>query len=216
MGEPRSLNQLTKQHVVDSNDLDEELEAMLQRFNGDIADCKQRAHQFIEALGQYVDKVFIAPIGGPRSNGLVAFIENAEPESRILVTQWHEVLIPAVVQQTIELARKRRILLVTLEHKALLLLPIDDALALQAQLSKQGSSRRFMLVDVDEEDYDKLRQLMAQGRTVDDIVATTGWSRSTVFRLRKRFEDRLRKDVYGFERRQIGITKPKHFDTNTD
>lgn len=209
MGEPRSLAQLAKQHVVDSSELDDALSAVVQRFVGDIDECKRRAHHYIEVLGPYVDKVYIAPVGGPRSNNLSEFIQNAEPQSKVLVTEWHEVLPPALIQQTIELARQRKILLVTLEHKALLLLPIDDALALQAQLSKQIPSRRFMLVDVDEEDYDKLMQLMAQGKTVDEIVAFTGWSRSTVFRLRKRFEERLRKDLPGFERRQIGSKQQK-------
>lgn len=97
------------------------------------------------------------------------------------------------------MARKKRILVATVNHTSLLKLDFDVAFELQDQLIISPMKQN---VDVQaskaENNYIKLRDLMRNKATVDTIAKELGQSRMTIFRWRKQFADRLAVDVPGF------------------
>lgn len=98
-------------------------------------------------------------------------------------------------------ATGQRVLIITTEQSSLLKLDLDMAFVLQDQwivapLSKalDDSSGKA------EDNYIKLRDLMLERLTVEKIAERLGQSKSTIFRWRKQYEERLSMDVPGFKK----------------
>jgi hypothetical protein len=96
--------------------------------------------------------------------------------------------------------RDKRILLVSLEQSSLLKLDLDMAFELQEQLVLAPIVKAIEESNgKTDENYVKLRDLMLQKLTVEKIAERLGQSKSTIFRWRKMFEDRLAVDIPGFK-----------------
>lgn len=94
----------------------------------------------------------------------------------------------------------RRILVTSLEQSSLIKLDLDVALDLQEQWII-GPMRKALDESTSRTDdnYIKLRDLMLEKLTVEKIAERLGQSKSTIFRWRKLFEDRLAVDIPGFK-----------------
>jgi hypothetical protein len=96
--------------------------------------------------------------------------------------------------------RNKRILVVSLEQSSLLKLDLDVAFELQEQLVLAPLNKAIEeSTGKTDENYIKLRDLMLEKLTVEKIAERLGQSKSTIFRWRKMFEDRLAQDIPGFK-----------------
>jgi hypothetical protein len=98
-------------------------------------------------------------------------------------------------------ATGQRVLIITTEQSSLLKLDLDMAFVLQDQWIV--APLRKALDDSSgkaEDNYIKLRDLMLERLTVEKIAERLGQSKSTIFRWRKQYEERLSMDVPGFKK----------------
>lgn len=93
-----------------------------------------------------------------------------------------------------------RVLIITTEQSSLLKLDLDIAFELQEQWILAPLRKAIDdSLGKSEDNYIKLRDLMIERLTVEKIAERLGQSKSTIFRWRKQFEDRLIADVPGFK-----------------
>lgn len=147
-------------------------------------------------LEPYVDRVvhIACPV---QHRSWSDFVRTILPGDKAVVIGYH--VLAAKPHRQVELlreAQEQRILVISLKETALLQLDIDVALELHRQWVLDP------LASTVQEDtnttYLRLKELMLEGYTGDKIAAAMGVSRSTVFRLRREFHDRLVDDVPGY------------------
>jgi hypothetical protein len=111
-----------------------------------------------------------------------------------------ELILDARGELTVTPTREKRILLVSLEQTSLLKLDLELAFELQEQWVlaplRKAVEESHAKYDVN---YMKLRDLMLEKLTVEKIAERLGQSKSTIFRWRKQYEDRLAVDIPGFK-----------------
>lgn len=197
MGRPR-LQRPVDISPVDSNDFLERIERNSQLITMANNDSATKVMAEASSLVEYVRKVIVIPYSEGYANAVTRFILSRDPGTRILVTDMRKVLPNPLHQATIEAARSKGILLIPLAQKALLQVDIHIALELQAELPSPSWSKKPEIA-TDSEEYGKLKELMLSQCTVPEIMKEMGLSRSTVFRLRSKYAEQLRKDVPGFQ-----------------
>lgn len=111
-----------------------------------------------------------------------------------------ELILDARGELTVTPTREKRILLVSLEQTSLLKLDLDLAFELQDQWVL-APLRKAVEESHGKSDanYIRLRDLMLEKLTVEKIAERLGQSKSTIFRWRKQYEDRLAVDIPGFK-----------------
>lgn len=147
----------------------------------------------------YTDLVFVS-IDTSREIAWERFIVTVDPDSKVLVEDFEELSLNHDKQmEYINLAKARNILVVPLDKKELIDLNIDAAYSLLLKLlMSEYASKRPRSGDAN---YEKMLTLMKQGKGVVEILEATGWSRSTLFRLRRECKTRLAKDLPSFKKR---------------
>ena len=196
MGRPR-LSRPLDIRPVDSNEFLERLETNNQLTTMATNDSATKVLDEASSLAEYVRKVIVIPYSEGYVNAVSRFILSRDPGTRILVTDMRKVLPKPIHSTVVESARSKGILLIPLAQKALLQVDIHIALELQADLPTTWS--RKPEIATDNEEYARLKDLMFAQCTVPEIMKETGLSRSTVFRLRSKYAEQLRKDVPGFQ-----------------
>ena len=183
---------------VDSTELLERLETNVEAIRMATNERAMSVLDEASSLSEHVRKVIVIPYSEDFATRVTRFIFSMEPGTRILVTDMRKILPKALHSTTIETARSKGILLIPLAQKALLQVDIHIALELQADLPSPSWSTKPM-PNTNDEEYARLKELMLAQYTVPEIMKETGLSRSTVFRLRSKYAEQLRKDVPGFQ-----------------
>ena len=197
MGRPR-LQRPLDIRPVDSNEFLERLESNNQLTTTAINDSATKVLDEASSLAEYVRKVIVIPYSEGYVNAVTKFILSRDQGTRILVTDMRKILPKPIHSTVVESARSKGILLIPLAQKALLQVDIHVALELQAELPIPSWSNKSEIL-TDNEQYARLKDLMRAQCTVPEIMREMGLSRSTVFRLRSRYADQLRKDIPGFQ-----------------
>lgn len=184
---------------VDSNELVDRLQANFEALKIATEESAMKALDEASSLTGFVRKVVVIPHSEGNVNAVSRFILGRDSGTRILVTDMRKVLPKPTHSSVVESARNKGILLIPLAHKALLQVDIQVALELQAELPNPSWSRTPEPA-TDNAEYEKLKELMLAQCTVPEIMREMGLSRSTVFRLRSKYAEHLRKDVPGFQK----------------
>ena len=154
----------------------------------------------MSALEPYVDDL-VASVESSRELAWEAFIVDVAEGSKVLVETFEQLSpFPAKQLEYIRAAKDKGILVLPMDQKELIDLSIDAAYSL---LSKYSLSAMEIQNNPrsEEASYEKMLTLMKQGMSVVDIIEETGWSRSTLFRLRRQFKVNLAKDLPSFKKR---------------
>lgn len=197
MGRPR-LSRPLDIRPVDSNEFLERLDTNNQLTTMATNDSATKVLDEASSLAECVRKVIVIPYSEGYVNAVSRFILSRDPGTRILVTDMRKVLPKPIHSTVVESARSKGILLIPLAQKALLQVDIHIALELQADLPSPSWSKKPEIT-TDNEEYARLKDLMLAQCTVPEIMRDMGLSRSTVFRLRSKYAEQLRKDVPGFQ-----------------
>jgi hypothetical protein len=168
-----------------------------------------QVEEAVEDLAPYVDSVAVQ-ISDNRPDAFKRFLRTCAQD--VIVVDSLKQISPKSADQLeiILLARgdtqwpnvfEKRILILSIEQKSLLKLDLDMAFELQedwiiAPLRKAIDDS----LGKAEDNYIRLRDLMLERLTVEKIAERLGQSKSTIFRWRKQFEDRLAVDVPGFKK----------------
>ena len=171
----------------------EQLRPYVNMFSHDI-------HQAMEDLSEHVDTV-VVKVNDSRATAWKEFIDEIPPLTVVMVKTFYEWAPADIIQlHLIEEARSREIIVISKEQSAIA--KLDPALAFELQqqwiidpLKKSIGDRQGDR----EVNYQKLLNLMRQNMTVERIAAELGQSKSTIFRWRKQYEERLKLDLPGFE-----------------
>jgi hypothetical protein len=130
-----------------------------------------------------------------------AFIVTVSEGSKILVTAFDQLSpYPAKQLEYIRGAKDRGILVLPFDQKELIDLGIDAAYSLLSKYSLTALESKHNPRN-EEDSYERMLTLMKQGKGVVEIIEETGWSRSTLFRLRRQFKLKLAKDLPSFKKR---------------
>lgn len=183
---------------VDSNELLSRVEADLNQLRDIAMANAQSALEDATVLKPHVDRVVVIPGTDEYANQVTRFVLSLEHGTRVLVTDLRDVLPKPLHKPFIREARTKGILVVPLSQKSLLKVDASIALELQGEVMASSLVNRIAEAAADEHDYQILKDLMLEGLSVPQIVKETGLSRSTVFRMRRKYEDRLREDVPNF------------------
>ena len=174
---------------------DTELKARLQIVN--------EAGSLIEkaaVLEPYVDEV-VASVETSRELAWEAFIVDVAEGSKVLVEAFDQLShFPAKQLEYIKSAKERGILVLPMDQKELIDLSIDAAYSLLSKYSLSAMETQHNPRS-EEASYERMLTLMKQGKSVVDIIEETGWSRSTLFRLRRQYKERLATDLPTFKKR---------------
>lgn len=148
----------------------------------------------------HTDKVYIS-VDSSREIAWERFIATVEPGSKVLIEEFDEIsLYPDKQLEYIEAAKERNILVLPIDQKELIDLSIEAAYSLLKKYSLVAMAAKHKPRS-EEASYEKMLTLMKQGKSVVEIIEATGWSRSTLFRLRREFKDRLATDLPTFKPR---------------
>ena len=147
-------------------------------------------------LEPYVDKS-VNMVQYSSTKAIQTFLTKIDPGDRVLLTGYD--VISEHKHRQVEVLRdahQQGKLLVSLKETALLKLDIDVALELQQQWVIEPLAQS--VAREADATYIKLKELMLEGYTGDKIAELMGMSRSTIFRLRRDFHDRLVDEVPGY------------------
>lgn len=171
----------------------EQLRPYIDTFSNDI-------HQAIEDLSDYVDQV-VVKVNASRATAWKEFIDEIPPLTVVMVKTFYEWAPADIIQlHLIEEARSREILVISKEQSAIAKLDPTLAFELQQQWIIDPLKKSIGDRQGDREiNYQKLLGLMRKNMTVERIAAELGQSKSTIFRWRKQYEERLKLDLPGFE-----------------
>ena len=151
-------------------------------------------------FGTQTDKVYIS-VDSSREIAWERFIATVEPGSKVLIEEFDEIsLYPEKQLEFIEAAKGRNILILPMDQKELIDLSIEAAYAMLTRYSLSAMAKK-QKPRSEEASYEKMLTLMKQGMSVVEIIGVTGWSRSTLFRLRREYKDRLTTDLPSFKSR---------------
>lgn len=151
-------------------------------------------------LEPFVDEVVVS-IETSRELAWEAFIVGVADGSKVLVEAFDQLSpFPAKQLEYIKAAKERGILVLPMDQKELIDLSVDAAYSLLSKYSLTAMETQHNPRS-EEASYERMLTLMKQGKSVVDILEETGWSRSTLFRLRRQFKDKLAKDLPSFKKR---------------
>jgi hypothetical protein len=183
-----------KAHIVDLV-RETELKARLQ-----IAKEAQSLIDKAAVLEPYVDELVVG-VETSRELAWEAFIGTVAEGSKILVEKFDQLSpFPAKQLEYIRAAKDKGILVLPMDQKELMDLSIDAAYSLLSKYSLSAMETQNNPRS-EEASYERMLTLMKQGMSVVDIIEETGWSRSTLFRLRRQFKGNLAKDLPAFKKR---------------
>lgn len=215
----RAIGYICKSHLIGQEQMNQTeiefhesrfqtVDSILEKLRPHVEHFVEDLEIAIEDLKPHVDSVAVK-IDALPATAFLAFLRGCVHEV-ILVRSFRE-LSPRLSEQ-LELILEarghsgtsnktgRRIVVVSLEQSSLIKLDLDVALELQEQwiiepmrkALEESTSRA-------DENYIKLRDLMLEKLTVEKIAERLGQSKSTIFRWRKQFEERLAQDIPGFK-----------------
>jgi len=154
----------------------------------------------MSALEPYVDEL-VASVESSRELAWEAFIVDVAEGSKVLVETFEQLSpFPAKQLEYIRGAKDRGILVLTMDQKELIDLSIDAAYSLLSKYSLTSLESQHNPRS-EEASYERMLTLMKQGKGVVEIIEATGWSRSTLFRLRRDNKLKLAKDLPAFKKR---------------
>ena len=165
----------------------------IHEFLGGIEEEKSKIERYVADTEIFVD-----------SNRVAAFktcLNKLSAETGVLVSDFRTIAQDPYSQLALlEEARRKGIIVVSLNQTSILKLSFEMAFEMQEQLtlmpmrvSMAGHRSRA------EDNYEKLRDLMIEGATVDAIARELQQSKMTIFRWRKLFEERLAVEIPGFK-----------------
>ena len=184
---------------VDMRDLQNHLQYRQEAFSSLCQDTLIQVSRYQEQLPSVVESCRVA-IGGYRTDNFKSLVNELEFGATILVVDFNQIGGTAQEQiDMIQYARAKGILTLSLAHVSLIGLPREAAFTLLddwviRDLNRQLKPSKKSTTD----QYSELVRLMKLGYSVTDISRETGWSRSTVFRLRRDNHAQLMRDVPGF------------------
>ena len=151
-------------------------------------------------LEPFVDELVVS-VETSRELAWEAFIVGVADGSKVLVEKFDQLSpFPAKQLEYIKAAKERGILVLPMDQKELIDLSVDAAYSLLSKYSL--TAMETMHNPRSEKDsYERMLTLMKQGKSVVEIIEETKWSRSTLFRLRRQYKDRLAKDLPSFKKR---------------
>ena len=151
-------------------------------------------------LEPYVDDLVVS-VETSRELAWEAFIVGVADGSKVLVETFEQLSpFPAKQLEYIRAAKEKGILVLPMDQKELIDLSIDAAYSLLSKYSLSAMETQHNPRS-EEASYERMLTLMKQGKSVVDIIEETKWSRSTLFRLRRQYKDRLAKDLPSFKKR---------------
>jgi hypothetical protein len=175
-------------------------DAILEQLRPYIDTFSRDMHETVDGLSEYVEHVAVK-INDSRATAWKEFIDEVLPQTAVMVDTFNNIAPVEQIQlHLIEEARSREILVISKEQSAIA--KLDPALAFELQqqwiidplkksIGEQQGEREI--------NYQKLLGLMRKNMTVERIAAELGQSKSTIFRWRKQYEERLKLDLPGFE-----------------
>jgi hypothetical protein len=194
---PGALEQLTVELMPTEM---QTTDAILEQIRPYIDTFSTDMHEAVEGLSEHVDHVVVT-INDSRATAWQEFIEKVPSQTAVMVKTFNNLApVDRIQLHLIEEARSRGILVISKEQSALVKLDPTLAFELQQQwiidplkksIGEQQGEREI--------NYQKLLSLMRKNMTVERIAAEFGQSKSTIFRWRKQYEDRLKLDLPGFE-----------------
>ena len=186
--------------VVARNELGELVRATHAIEIGKVDSVAEQLNTQMSALEPFVDEV-VASIDSSRELAWEAFIAGVPEGSKVLLESFDQLSpYPAKQLEFIRAAKVRGILVLPMDQKELIDLTIDAAFSL---LSKYSLTAMESMHDPrnEKDSYERMLTLMKQGKSVVEIIEETGWSRSTLFRLRREFKEKLATDLPSFKKR---------------
>jgi hypothetical protein len=151
-------------------------------------------------LEPFVDELVVS-VETSRELAWEAFIVDVAEGSKVLVEAFDQLShFPAKQLEYIKSAKERGILVLPMDQKELIDLSIDAAYSLLSKYSLSAMETQHNPRS-EEASYERMLTLMKQGKSVVDIIEETGWSRSTLFRLRRQYKERLATDLPTFKKR---------------
>ena len=130
-----------------------------------------------------------------------SFLDTLSTETAVLVDSFLTIAQDPYSQLALlEEARRKGVIVVSLRQTSILKLTFELASEMQEQLVLMPM-RTSMATHRSkaEENYDRMRDLMIDGATVDTRARELNQSKMTIFRWRKLFEERLAVDIPGFK-----------------
>ena len=159
-------------------------------------ETRTKLHQFEEQLDQVV-----VSFDSSREIAWQRFLDSLSPGSKVIVRSFEEMsLDPHKQLEFLNLARDKQILVVPYDHKEVIELSFESASALM----ERSASRTIAITPKrksEQANYERMLTLMKMDKSVVEILEETGWSRSTLFRLRREHKDKLAKDLPTFKKR---------------
>lgn len=151
-------------------------------------------------LEPFVDELVVS-VETSRELAWEAFIVGVADGSKVLVEAFDQLSpFPAKQLEFIRAAKERGILVLPMDQKELIDLSIDAAYSLLSKYSLAAMETQHNPRS-EEASYERMLTLMKQGKSVVEIIEETKWSRSTLFRLRRQYKERLAKDLPSFKKR---------------
>ena len=184
---------------IDLREVQHHLEYRQAAFDSLCQDTSNQVLRYQKQLSSMVESCRVA-IGGYKTDNFKSLVNELGHGSTILVVDFNQIGGTSQEQiDMIEYARAKGILTLSLAHVSLTGLPREAAFTLLddwvlKDLNRQLKPSKKSTMD----QYSELVRLMKLGYSVTDISRETGWSRSTVFRLRRDNNARLMDDVPGF------------------
>lgn len=184
---------------VDMRDLQNHLQYRQEAFNSLCQDTLSQVSRFTEQLSSVAESCRVA-VGGYKADNFKSLVNELEFGVTILVVDFNQIGGTAQEQiDMIQYARAKAILTLSLAHVSLISLPREAAFTLLDDWVIKDLNRQLRPSKKSTTDqYSELVRLMNLGYSVTDISRETGWSRSTVFRLRRDNHAQLMRDVPGF------------------
>lgn len=146
------------------------------------------------------DTVYIS-VDSSREIAWERFISVVKPGSKVLIEKFDEISpFPDQQLEYIEAAKGRDILVLPMDQKELIDLSIEAAYSMLTKFSLAEMATKHKPRS-EAASYEKMLTLMKQGLSVVEIIEATGWSRSTLFRLRRQYKERLATDLPSFKAR---------------
>ena len=184
---------------IDVREVQKHLEYRQEAFNSLCQDTSNQVSRYQEQLSSVAESCRVA-VGGYKADNFKSLVNELDFGATVLVVDFNQIGGTAQEQiDMIQYARVKGILTLALAHVSLIGLPREAAFTLLDDWVIQDLNRQLKPSKKSTTDqYSELVRLMKLGYSVTDISRDTGWSRSTVFRLRRDNHAQLMRDVPGF------------------
>jgi len=195
-----SINAFEGWDVLQRSRVDDKAQAAMTRTSRLIDAQRLELHAQMAFLDPYVDEV-VGSYNSSRELAWDLFIATVPSNRKVLLQSFDEIsLFPDKQLANIKAAIDREILVLPFDQKELIDLSIDAAYSLLSKYSLSTLAIKHR-PRTEEASYEKMLTLMKQGKSVVEIIEATGWSRSTLFRLRRDNKLKLAKDLPSFKKR---------------